>query len=141
MENYKTGILSRDTQQQDPDIQTTGVLRLFDEGVFQFSLYTLELENKQNATRVSRIPSGIYEVVTRRSKKFGLHFHIKEVTGRSWILIHVGNTYKDTSGCVLVGLQKDLDINKDNVPDIGQSKAALKKLLEWAPDGFILEIW
>ena len=31
---------------------------------------------------------------------------MKEVPGRSYILFHIGNTNKDTSGCILTGMER-----------------------------------
>ena len=60
----------------------------------------------------TRIPSGRYQIKPRRtgsffkkySKQFGHKFvpHLQEVPGFEFILIHIGNTIKDTSGCLLV---------------------------------------
>jgi hypothetical protein len=32
-----------------------------------------------------------------------LHLLVQDVPNRDWILFHIGNTSKDTSGCILVG--------------------------------------
>lgn len=50
------------------------------------------------------IPIGTYGVTMRTSNRFGREVpHIEDVPGRSDILIHPGNTAKDTHGCILVG--------------------------------------
>lgn len=50
------------------------------------------------------IPAGDYTVVMRFSAKFQqLMPTLLDVPGRRGILIHTGNTYKDTKGCILVG--------------------------------------
>lgn len=33
--------------------------------------------------------------------------HVTNVPGFQWILIHIGNTDEDTSGCLIVGLHVD----------------------------------
>jgi hypothetical protein len=60
----------------------------------------------------TRIPAGRYQVVARRVgtffekylKQFGHKFSIelRKVPGFDGILIHIGNTVKDTRGCLLV---------------------------------------
>lgn len=64
---------------------------------------TLELPWKDNQRKVSCIPKGEYRLVQRHSPKFGHHYHLQGVPGRSLILIHTGNTANDIEGCVLVG--------------------------------------
>jgi hypothetical protein len=76
------------------------------------------LEDEPRDVKVSgetRIPAGAYKIGVRAeggfhkrySKKFaGIHqgmLHVLDVPGFEFILIHVGNTEKDTAGCLLVG--------------------------------------
>lgn len=50
------------------------------------------------------IPVGIYPVWLKSSRKFGRNMPtVCDVIGRSGILFHSGNTYRDTNGCILVG--------------------------------------
>lgn len=50
------------------------------------------------------IPCGDYSVKLSPSKKFScLMPLVCDVKGRSGILFHVGNTFRDTLGCILVG--------------------------------------
>ncbi|KAB2918693.1 MAG: hypothetical protein F9K23_00725 [Bacteroidetes bacterium] len=82
------------------------------------------LEDEKRAVKVwgeTRIPAGKYEIKLRT---FGAHhqryknrfaFHIgmlwlQDVPNFKDILIHIGNTDKDTAGCILVGNK----INKQN---------------------------
>lgn len=71
---------------------------------------TLELEWKYNVEKKSCIPEGLYQCVRTydRTTNGGLHipvtFEIKDVPSRGGILFHVGNTAKDTQGCILLGL-------------------------------------
>jgi hypothetical protein len=59
--------------------------------------YTLEHPKKF-------IKTGTYRAKFEMSPKFSRRFYeLKEVKGRSEILIHVGNTMKDTTGCILIG--------------------------------------
>jgi len=121
------------------DLQTLGRLYLYD-GVNQiFTSVTLELPDKGNKKNVSRIPSGTYKVKKRTSKKFGHHFHITDVPNRSVVLVHPGNYYKDTEGCILLG-QRFADIDKDKQLDVVMSRPTVERLLEITPNSFDITI-
>jgi hypothetical protein len=63
--------------------------------------YTIELPWKNNRTRVSCIPEGTYELVTRWSLKFGRHLQILHVSGRECILMHPANeALRELKGCI-----------------------------------------
>lgn len=119
--------------------QTLGVFTLEDKGRVIFECKTLELPWLDNEVRKSCIPTGCYEVVPRNSPKYGNHFHIKDVPGRSSILIHIGNYYTDILGCVLVGASLK-DLNRDGLRDVTASRTTLEKLLKLAPKGFNLQV-
>ena len=62
---------------------------------------TIELPWKENEPRISCIPEGIYEMKKRYSQKFGKHFQLLNVPGRSYILIHPANdALKELRGCI-----------------------------------------
>lgn len=107
------------------DKQTLGQL-----DVGYLTLYTLELPWKDNQRRISCIPEGTYRVTSHVSKKFGKCFWVREVQGRSGILIHAGNYHWHTLGCILVGLDHK-DANEDGLLDVISSTKAMKKLLEY----------
>lgn len=128
------------TRQIASQKQTLGTLELFDAtGKSIYKCKTLELPWLNNKTKVSCIPTGTYGVVTRRSSKYGLHYHIQDVPDRTFILIHHGNYHTDILGCILVG-KAHTDINGDKLPDVTSSKATMQELLKLAPEGFQLEI-
>lgn len=124
--------------------QTLGLLDFMLEGKAAFNCRTLELPWLNNQRRVSCIPIGFYEVIKRQSTKYGECFLIRsigedQVEGRDWILIHPGNYYTQILGCVLVG-KRHIDINKDGLKDVTESKATMRKLLEVTPDKFYLQV-
>jgi hypothetical protein len=89
------------------DQGTRGAL-ILPEGVF---CNTLELPWRENRVGRSCIPCGEYDVVVRRSPRFGDVYHVQHVPGRSWILTHSGNLAGDVDkgylshveGCILLG--------------------------------------
>lgn len=68
-------------------------------------IFTLELPWLENKKAVSCIPVGEYLMVWGWSPRFRRNFWRIGVPGRTGILIHKGNTLKDTSGCILVGTE------------------------------------
>ena len=75
---------------------------------------TLENPWIDNQRNVSCIPQGIYPVRLRLPRESAtrdyIHLLVKDVKDRDYILIHIGNTAKDTSGCILVGLGSQQDV-------------------------------
>ena len=65
---------------------------------------TLELPWRDNAHDVSCIPAGTYAVKLQFSPKHDrMLYHLQDVSGRGDVEIHIGNTVKDTLGCILLG--------------------------------------
>lgn len=112
--------------------QTLGHLFLFDGLDLAYSCCTLEPPWRNNETDVSCIPAGSYKVESRWSEKYGDHFHILDVEGRTLILIHGGNTYHHTRGCVLPG-RSHTDINRDGYRDVTSSRDTMRNLLLVCP--------
>lgn len=79
-----------------------------------FSCLSLELPWRDNTHRISCIPIGDYVCVIRKSPKFGIVFHLTNVEGRSFILVHWGNFAGDvnkgwkthSAGCLLLGQKR-----------------------------------
>lgn len=82
----------------------------------KFQAFTVEDEKRSVKVKgETRIPEGKYEVVFRTEgthhekykTKYGANhygmLHIINVPNFQYILIHIGNTEKDTDGCLLVG--------------------------------------
>lgn len=81
------------------DGATFGVMMVGDKPEF----VTLEESWRDNERMISCIPQGRYKIKLHRSPKFGLCYKVMGVPERSEILIHVGNTNADTTGCILLG--------------------------------------
>jgi len=99
--------------------------------------YTLENPWKDNAKEISCIPSGTYEVVPYTSAKYPRAFEILDVPERSSILIHNGNTLKDTRGCILVGAMAG-KLDADDA--VTKSRDMLEELYLKYFNGFTLKI-
>lgn len=98
--------------------------------------YTLEEPWRNNQRGISCIPTGRYFCTPWRTdtpdhSKAGWRLH--DVPDRKDILIHVGNTLKDTEGCILVGL-------RPVTGGIADSRPARALLREKLPPEFWLEI-
>lgn len=123
----------------DNGTQTIGRLYIMEGGLRVADFPTMELPYKNNQRRVSCIPTGKYKVVKHTSPKFGKSFWIKDVPGRSEILIHPANFHSDLLGCIGVGSWL-ADLNHDDQIDIASSRKALKIILDLMPSEFQLEI-
>lgn len=126
-------------RRKDTGKQFLGHAIVFDDLDKVFEFKTLELPWRQNERSVSCIPFGEYTVVKRTSAKFKEHFHVLNVHGRSFILIHVGNYHTDIEGCILPGVGL-YDINGDGSLDVYSSGRTMNSLLEIMPDEFKLRI-
>jgi hypothetical protein len=61
----------------------------------------IELPWKDNQRRISCIPEGRYELKKRYTPRFGYHLLVKNVAGRSNILIHAfNNALEESKGCI-----------------------------------------
>ena len=80
---------------------------------------TLENPWQDNQRNISCIPEGVYPVRLRLPRESAsrdyLHLLVQDVPDRDWILFHRGNTAKDTSGCILVGLGSQQDFVSNSV--------------------------
>lgn len=67
----------------------------------QFVCFTIELPWKDNARNVSCIPDGCYELELWFTDRFKHHLVVRDVPGRSGILIHPANdAFKELRGCI-----------------------------------------
>ena len=67
----------------------------------RFICHTIELPWKENMHQVSCIPEGNYELRKRKTERFGEHFILMYVPGRTGILLHAANdAMKEIKGCI-----------------------------------------
>lgn len=99
----------------------------------------LELPFNNNEFQISCIPPGEYECEKRYSERFKNHFHVKDVEGRTLILIHIGNRAKDTLGCILPGINLHIESGGE-VEWVTNSGKAMNILNDIMPDKFRLVI-
>ncbi|EAL4865906.1 hypothetical protein DPL74_06740 [Campylobacter coli] len=113
---------------------------LDDEEKILFECFALE-EDKEGleSGKDLRIPEGIYDLkrhspsrfentlrsITKKDDDAMINVYNDEVPASRAILIHWGNTNKDTQGCILLGHTKD-----NNNESIGQSRQACKEFYD-----------
>lgn len=112
--------------QRNPEKDKTTIGRLWHDD----KLICFTCENGHNEPKIpkeTRIPAGRYEIKLRkeggfhqRYSKWSWHegmLELQEVPGFKYILIHIGNTNKDTDGCILVGRKEGVIWGKPAVLD------------------------
>lgn len=120
--------------------QTLGHLFLFSGVNKVWECKTLEPPWVNNQRSISCIPPGSYTVHPHNSSKFRNCFWIKNVPGRSEILIHPGNFHSETNGCILVG-KEFYDIDNDGNRDVTHSRNTMNELIKLCPQQFTLKIY
>lgn len=111
--------------------QTLGILT-----TENFSCKTLELPDKNNASRISCIPTGVYICNYTKSPLFSKNackpvftYEILNVPKRGGIRIHSANFARQLLGCIALGAaHKDLDI--DGQLDVINSGDTMRKFEE-----------
>jgi hypothetical protein len=99
--------------------------------------HTLEPPWRDNRRNVSCIPEGRYSchfLPRSNSGKYRNIYHVRDVEGRSGILVHNGNIVRHTLGCVLIGMQKG---KLNGKPAVLKSFSALKKLMRLTDKGVL----
>ncbi|HEC1894586.1 TPA: hypothetical protein R1804_000808 [Campylobacter jejuni] len=113
---------------------------LNDDDSILFQCFSLE-EDKEGleSGKDLRVPEGIYNLrrhspsrfqntlrsITKKDDDKMINVYNDDVSSSRAILIHWGNTDKDTQGCILLGLTKD-----NNNESIGQSRQACKEFYD-----------
>ena len=118
---------------RETEKETLGKLFIFDGIKVVFECCTLEPAWKGNRKNISCVPAGKYELAHRWSPKYADHLILLGVNGRSYVLMHKGNFYWDTEGCILVG-RSHADINGDGELDVSSSRQTLFNLLAMLKD-------
>ncbi|ENY5597049.1 DUF5675 family protein [Campylobacter coli] len=113
---------------------------LDDEEKILFECFALEKDKEGlESGKDLRIPEGNYNLrrhtpsrfentlrsITKKDDDTMINVYNDEVPASRAILIHWGNTDKDTQGCILLGLTKD-----NNNESIGQSRQACKEFYD-----------
>ncbi|EOH0366969.1 DUF5675 family protein [Campylobacter coli] len=116
-----------------------GKFKVLDDDKILFECFSLE-EDKEGleSGKDLRIPEGNYNLRRHTPSRFEntlrsitkkddtmINVYNDEVPSSRAILIHWGNTDKDTQGCILLGLTKD-----NNNESIGQSRQACKEFYD-----------
>ena len=94
--------------------------------------YSLELPDIDNQPFISRIPNGSYhaEIIFFKDKYHAIY--IKDVPGRSDIVIHIANRTEEIQGCIAPGTY--IKFKKTGEKVIYKSSDALKKLVKTVQD-------
>lgn len=98
---------------------------------------TLEETWLGNIQQESCIPAGAYKVKAYSGTKYKNVWQVYGVPNRSAILIHWGNTERDTVGCILVGRSFATFGDRRGVESSAKTIEMLRGLL---PDEFMLYI-
>lgn len=98
---------------------------------------TCENPWRNNKPRESCIPPGDFEVTSHNGAKYKNVWVLHDVPGRSAILIHSGNTEKDTDGCIIVGMSF---ARFGDVTGVAQSGVAISLLRSVLPKEFKISI-
>jgi hypothetical protein len=108
--------------------------RVFFDGVPKMSSYELPWKNNEKST--SCIPIGMYRCARHISEAYPerrLAYVVKDVPGRQGILFHSGNTFKDTQGCILLGMSiGTLQVSGNYVDAVLSSQGAMSELHDFA---------
>jgi hypothetical protein len=119
------------------DNGTFGILyRIIDDKLTRIAV-TCELPWKDNQPMKSCIPQSSYVCTPHDGTKFHNVWELVGVPNRQAILIHNGNTIKDTDGCILVGSDFGVVGGK---PAVINSVQTLQMLRENLPDEFELVV-
>lgn len=110
--------------------------KMFVDGVF----FAFTLEDKVREVKVwgeTAIPTGTYSVFVRYSNRFKKELvAVKDVPKFDGVLIHGGNTDKDTHGCILIGEMRDLKVG--TIYKCGDVVAKITELVRNNPNSTIV---
>lgn len=107
--------------------------------VDDLSLYTIELPWRGNERNESCIPPGVYRYQRHQSPRHGETLWLRDVPGRSEILVHVANSPADLDGCIGVGRDYGWWKERGELA-VWRSEDALTALLAATPDEGDLDV-
>jgi len=91
---------------------------------------TLERGWRDNKSRVSCVPAGVYSLKLEHSPRFKKKlWELYGVPNRSECKFHAANYWRQLNGCIALG-NKHVDIDGDGDVDITSSRTVMKKLYE-----------
>lgn len=105
----------------------------------RFEFAAIEPSWINNVKYVSCIPEGRYIGKKHHSPTHGHCILIQGVTNREHILMHAGNFYKQTEGCIMPG-ERFAYVNDDHIIDVASSKAMMDKMMAALPDEFAVYV-
>ena len=82
---------------------TFGHIKVREGALLLFHARTLEDAWQRNLPNISCIPAGVYVLKRGNFKGQYDNYELQDVPNRTAIEMHVGNTTKDTQGCILIG--------------------------------------
>jgi len=112
----------------DDEHGTFGIIRYND----RLICHSLELPDIDNKPFISRIPNGSYhaEIIFFKNKYPAIY--IKDVPGRSGIVIHIANRTEEIQGCIAPGTYIKFEKTGEKV--VYESSNALKKIVKTVQD-------
>lgn len=122
----------------DDDDSSLGLFFMGESPNYEFMGYSLEDEKRLFKVKgETRIPAGYYELKSRQEMSpmteryrakypwFSWHIQLMSVPNFDYVYVHIGNTDKDTDGCILLGSQPNPIYASDGF--ISSSEYAFKK--------------
>ena len=102
--DYTTGVLY--IAKNNPAATMNGKRIMFIQQCDTLEPQWRDLKSQQKVKGQTAIPEGEYKIVMSPSAKFHRNMpYLKDVPQFEGIMIHPGNTVKDTMGCILVGVK------------------------------------
>jgi len=120
--------------------QITGTLLLYDGwGNLLSMLRTIETPIITRDTVLPFLPKGKYNCIHHKSERYAKCVQIQGVAEFPLLLIHMGNYYWQSGGCMLIG-QELRQLEQDSLADVVNSFPALTELLDTTFETFNLTI-
>ena len=107
--------------------QTVSTIDVYKDNIFVGFFACIERGWLNNKINESCIPKGNYIVTQYNSPAHPNTFKVENTEPRTSILIHKGNYFKDSAGCIILGLSFK-DLNNDGLLDVKYSTEAMDKL-------------